>query len=253
MSTNTAGRFVWHDLMTSDVKAAAAFYGELFLWKTREVPLGPGTYTMISAGGRDIGGFMHLDPKHGVPNHWIAYCTVPDVDAAAKRAQELGGKVGVEPSDIPNVGRFAVLEDPQGGHLSPFKGTSEMPETEGLPATGTFCWDELVTSDPAAALTFYETIYGWTHEDKDMGPMGTYHVLKRGDRMAGGIMKHPMPGSPTAWVTYVAVDDVDATVKRAESLKGKLVVPAQDIPGIGRFALIQDPTGAVIAPFKGAA
>src|SRR5688500_1654713 len=96
MSKNTSGRFVWHDLMTTDVKGALAFYTELFGWKTREVEMGgAGPYTMIKAGDRDIGGIVRLDPKHGVPTHWMAYCTVLDVDAAAKRAAELGGKVSV--------------------------------------------------------------------------------------------------------------------------------------------------------------
>jgi predicted enzyme related to lactoylglutathione lyase len=251
MSKNTSGRFVWHDLMTTDVKASLAFYTELFAWKTREVEMGKmGKYTMISAGDRDIGGIVHLDPKHGAPAHWIAYCTVPDVDAAAKRATELGGKVAVPATDIPGVGRFAVLEDPQGGHLSPFKSNDEAAEDEGPPPVGIFCWDELVTSDPAAALKFYEPIFGWKHDDKDMGPMGTYHVLKRGERMSGGIMKNPMPEAKTAWLAYVAVASVDESAKRAESLKAKTVVPPSDIPGIGRFAVIQDPVGAVVALFQ---
>lgn len=253
MSKNTSGRFVWHDLMTTDVKGAVAFYTELFAWKTTEVEMGGNSkYTMIKAGSRDIGGIVHLDPKQGVPTHWIGYCTVADVDAAAKRAAELGGKIGVPATDIPNVGRFAVIEDPQGGHLSPFKSKDEAPEDEGMPAVGTFCWDELLTSEPAAAVKFYEDIFGWTHTDMDMGPMGTYHVLKRGERMAGGIMKKPMAESPTAWLAYVAVEDVDASAKRAESLKAKIVVPAQDIPKIGRFSVIQDPTGGFVSLFKGA-
>ena len=244
------GRFVWHDLMTSDKKAAIAFYTELFGWKTRDVDMGPaGPYTMIKAGDTDIGGIVSFDK---MASHWLGYCSVKDVDAAAKRADALGGKVVAQPSDIPNVGRFAVIGDPQGAYLSPFKGTQDSPEPEGKPALGTFCWNELVTSDPAAALSFYKDIFGWTHEEMSMGPMGTYNVLKRGDKQAAGIMKQPMPEAPTAWVHYVAVDDVDKSAKRAEALKGKILAPPTDIPNIGRFAIAQDPTGAVIALFKGA-
>lgn len=252
MSKNTSGRFVWHDLMTTDVKASLAFYTELFAWKTREVEMGEaGKYTMISVGDRDIGGIVHLDPSHGVPTHWIGYCTVSDVDAAAKTASELGGKVAVPATDIPGVGRFAVIADPQGGHLSPFKSKDEAPEEEGMPPNGAFCWNELMTSDPAAALKFYETLFGWKHDDKDMGPMGIYHVLKRGDRQAAGIMKNPMPEAPTAWLHYVAVESVDASAKRADGLEAKIIVPPSDIPGIGRFSVIQDPVGGVVALFRG--
>jgi predicted enzyme related to lactoylglutathione lyase len=251
MSKNTSGRFVWHDLMTTDVKSALAFYGELFGWKTTEMDMGPGgKYLMIKAGDRDIGGIVELDAKHGIPSHWIGYCAVADVDGAARRAAELGGKIAVPATDIPEVGRFAVIEDPQGGHVSPFKGTTATPEHDGPPPAGAFCWDELLTSDPGAALAFYREIFGWGVEDKDMGPMGTYHVLKRGEAMAAGIMAQPMPGAPTAWLAYVAVDDVDASAKRAERLRGKIVSPPTDIPGIGRFSVIQDPTGAFVSLFK---
>ncbi len=251
--TPTSGRFVWHDLMTTDIKASVAFYTELFGWKTKDVDMGPmGTYTMLKAGDRDIGGMMPLDPKHGVPTHWIGYCTVNDVDAAAKRAEKLGGKIGVPGTDIPNVGRFAVIADPQGAHISPFKGTQPAPEPEGPPPVGSFCWNELVTSDPAAAVAFYKEIFGWTSEAMEMGPMGTYHLFKRGGKDAAGVMKQPMPGAPTAWIHYVAVVSVDASTQRAESLKAKVLAPPMDIPNIGRFAVIADPVGAVVALFQGA-
>jgi uncharacterized protein len=250
-SRHTSGRFIWHDLMTTDLKSAIAFYTELFSWKTSEMDMGPsGKYTMIKSGDRDIGGFVALEKGQGAPSHWLAYCTANDVDVAAKRAQELGGKVLVPATDIPNVGRFAVISDPQGGTISPFKSKEERPDTD-VPAPGTFCWNELMTSDPKAALRFYEGVFGWTHDDMDMGPGGTYHVLKRGDKQSGGLMKHPMAGAPTAWLAYVAVADVDASTKRAQQLKATVVVAPQDIPKIGRFSVIQDPTGAHVALFKG--
>jgi uncharacterized protein len=251
---STSGRFVWHDLMTTDAKAAIAFYTELLGWKTTEVEMGPmGKYTMIKAGDRDIGGIMTLDKKHGVPSHWLGYTTTDDVDAAAKRAVELGGKVEVPGTDIPNVGRFAILSDPQGGHFSAFKGKQESPEPEGPLPAGTFCWDELLTSDPAAAVTFYKAIFGYTTDTMDMGPMGTYHLLKRAGKDAGGVMKQPMPEAGVAWLTYIAVDDVDASTTRAQGLKAKLLAGPDNIPNIGRFSVVQDPTGAAFALFKGAA
>ncbi|HEY4117203.1 MAG TPA: VOC family protein [Byssovorax sp.] len=253
MSTSiTSGRFVWHELVTPEPKAALGFYGELLGWTSAEMDMGPaGSYTILKSNGVDVGGALVTPKGSNVPPSWLAYCSTDDVDAAAAKATKLGGKVMMPATDIPKVGRFAVVLDAQGAALAPFKPSEQRPETNDKPADGTFCWDELLTSDPKAALAFYRDVYGWTSEDKDMGPMGTYHMLKRGDRQAAGIMKTQMPGQPSAWLSYVAVSDVDESAKRAERLKGKVIVPGRDIPGIGRFAVLADREGAVFAVFKG--
>ena len=252
MASKSSGRFVWHELATTDVKKSAAFYSELFGWKTTEEPMGPTTYTMLKQGTTSIGGITSLTPSE--PPHWRMYCTVADVDAAAKKATELGGKVLYAPSDIPTVGRFAVVADPQGAVLLPFlpsQPADTTPEPEGPPPVGTFCWDELMTSDPAKAAEFYTAIYGWTTKEQELGAHGTYRTLLRGERMTGGIMSLPMPGIPPQWGTYVAVASVEDTVKRVESLKAKVLVPPSDIPGMGRFAVFGDPLGATLSVFHG--
>ena len=120
-----AGRFVWHDLMTTDAARALPFYTTLFGWRAETMPMGgAGEYTMFHVGDEGLGGMVPLDPAHGIASHWIAYVTVPNVDAACEQATALGGTVGVPPTDIPNVGRFAVVEDPQGAVFSPFHSTS---------------------------------------------------------------------------------------------------------------------------------
>jgi len=250
-NSNSSGRIVWHELVTPDPKATLGFYGELLGWTSSEMDMGPaGKYTMFKSGGVDVGGAIAPPKGSNVPPSWLAYAAVADVDVATRVATERGGKIMAPPMDIPNVGRFAVVVDPQGGVLAPFKGTTDRPELDGAPPVGTFCWDELLTSDPKAAVAFYSAIYGFTVQERDMGPMGTYNILKRGDRQTAGIMKAPMPGQPTAWLSYVAVDDVDAKAKRAQQLKGKQIVPPTDIPGIGRFSVVTDVQGAVFALFK---
>jgi predicted enzyme related to lactoylglutathione lyase len=141
--------------------------------------------------------------------------------------------------------------DPQGAVLMPFKDENESPELEGMPAVGTFCWDELLTSDPAAAAKFYAGVYGFTVDEREMGPMGTYRVLKRGERMTGGIMKQPMPNVPPHWSAHVAVADIEAATKRVETLKGKVIVPPMEVPGMGRFAVFSDRAGATLQIFQG--
>lgn len=244
----TQGRFVWHELHTTDEARAKGFYGELFNWKTSPMEGSDGQYTLFSAGAGPIGGFTKVKDKKAP--HWLAYCTALDVDAAVARAVKAGATVETAPVDYPSVGRFAVLLDKQGARFAPFKLESESPETDGKPALGHFCWNELVTQDPVAATALYRETFGWSEEAKDMGPMGTYTLLKRGDKQAAGIMKAMDPKAPSAWLGYVHVEDVDRSFEQAKRLKGTVLVPPSDIPGIGRFAVVADPDGSMIALFK---
>ena len=247
--TQTTGRFIWHELVTADVQRALGFYGELFGWRSREMDMGPGgKYTLLSVGDRDVGGIAPAakGPTHA---HWLGYITTQDVDATAKQAKALGANVVVPPTDIPNVGRFTLLIDPQGAPIAPMRSLDEAAEVE-KPALGTFCWDELLSTDQDASVAFHTKLFGHTTKSMDMGPMGTYQVLVQGDKQRGGIMKAPM-GAPTHWLSYVVVEEVDAAATRAAKLGAKLVLGGTDIPGIGRFAVINDPTGATVALFKG--
>ena len=112
---------------------------------------------------------------------------------------------------------------------------------------GAFSWAELMTTDPAAAATFYGELFGWKIETMEMG-MGPYRVVKVGDASVAGIMAPDPSGPPmpNCWASYVTVTDTDATVAKCTSLGGKLLVPPMDIPGVGRMAVIQDPQGAVL-------
>lgn len=125
--------------------------------------------------------------------------------------------------------------------------------TQAPPAAGTFCWNELMTRDVGAAKTFYTRLLGWTTEEMDMGEMGTYIVFKKGDREVAGMMAMPPDCGeeiPPHWMSYIAVDDVDAGAAKVEQLGGKVCVPPTDIPEVGRFSVITDPTGATISLFK---
>ena len=113
------GAFSWSELMTTDVEGAKKFYCKLFGWQTEDMPMENMTYTIVKVGSEGLGGIMSIPPQaKGSPPNWGLYVTVDDIDATAKKAQELGGKILVPPTDIPNVGRFAVLQDPQGAVIS---------------------------------------------------------------------------------------------------------------------------------------
>jgi predicted enzyme related to lactoylglutathione lyase len=120
------------------------------------------------------------------------------------------------------------------------------------PAAGEFCWNELMTPDLNASMGFYTQLFGWAAEEQDMGSMGKYTFWKVGDKHAGGMMQiqPEMAGAPPSWLSYVMVDDVDASTSKAESLGGKIVVPPADIPHVGRFSVILDPTGAALGLFQ---
>ena len=123
--------------------------------------------------------------------------------------------------------------------------------TEAPPATGTFCWRELMTTDVPTAKTFYTQLFDWTTEEMDMGENGIYTMFKNGDTTVAGLM-NTQGDAPPQWMCYVTVDDVDASAAKAESLGATIAVPPTDIPNIGRFAVTVDPTGAPIGLFKGA-
>lgn len=250
MAAVNKGRFVWYELLPRDVPAAVAFYSDVAGWRTQ--PFGEGSDYLMWVGSQGpLGGVMRLPDelaKMGVPPHWMAHVQVDDVDASAALARKLGGQVRKEPTDIPTVGRFAIISDPQGAVLSMFQ--PSMPMTLHDPSKeGEFCWNELLTSDSAAAFRFYAELFGWkVLEDKDMGPMGTYRIYGAGETRLGGMMTTPKGGPmPPMWLYYVSTSDLDAAIARATRRGGKVMNGPMEVPGGGRIAQLTDAQGAAFA------
>lgn len=238
-------RFVWFDLMTTDPARARDFYTRLAGWKVE--PHGP-EYLMISAGEQGVGGMVKLDAGQGVPSHWIGYVSVPDIDASTRKVTELGGHVHVPPTAIPNVGRFAVVADRQGATFSLLQLDRD---DGGAPsfAPGQFVWNELQTSDPADAATFYADLLGWTYGTFDAGGE-PYWLVGGGEKHFAGIMR-AQGEFPPLWLPYLHVPGgVDAGTANAKALGAHELVPPMPIPGTGRFSILQDPTGAAVALFE---
>lgn len=244
------GEFVWYELMTTDPKAAQEFYTDVVGWGTAPFENASGMdYTMWTKGESRIGGVMELPEearKGGSPPHWIGYVAVPDVDATAKKTKELGGKVYHGPEDIPGVGRFAVLADPQGAVFCAFKGAQEMQEKEGQPGPGEVSWHELATTDYEAAFAFYNALFGWDKQQAmDMGEAGVYQMYGIGEKMLGGIYdKSAEQPGPPAWLYYTVIDDLDGAVKKIEKNGGQVIVGPMEVPGGSRVAVGLDPQGA---------
>lgn len=253
MSESLRGRFVWYDLMTTDPAAAQAFYTQLIGWGTQDWEGGGTKYTMWTNGGAPLGGTMQLPPEAvagGAHPHWLGYVATPDVDATAARAGELGAKVMMPPTDIPTVGRFAVLADPQGALFAAYTPLNEPPESAGMAQVGEVSWHELITSDHAAAFDFYSELFGWVKTDAmDMGEMGIYQMYGRPQGPPlGGMMNQPpgMPGPP-AWQFYIRVADIHKAVEQARELGAQLLYGPQEVPGGGLIANFLDPQGGAFA------
>src|SRR3569833_2137663 len=182
------GRFVWHELMTTDTDAAAAFYSKVVPWKTQDS--GMPSYTLWMAGKTQVGGLTGLpsDGDSGTPPHWIVYVATPDVDATVAEAQRLGGKVLKGATDIPNMGRYAVLTDPQGATFAVYSPPGSPPDGAGASGgPGEFTWHELATTDYAAAMSYYSELFGWEKgPEHDMGLLGFFLLFVLGGALVGG-------------------------------------------------------------------
>lgn len=241
----TIGMFVWRELSTRDPEAATRFYGEVFGWKVTTVPMGENyTYHLVYNGEKQIAGFapkMGDDPS---PEGWIGYVHVADVDAAAAAAKAHGATVVVPPSDIPDVGRFSLLADPQGAMITAFKSLKDGEAPKGPPPVGDFCWEQLNTTDVAAAKAFYTAALPWS-----LGSFLGSETFNAGDCPVASMMATP-PGVPAHWISHVVVDDLAGARARVARNGGKVMMEEIPVPGLGAFAVVSDPAGAVICLFK---
>lgn len=241
------GRFVWHELLTTDTGGAAAFYPKVVPWRTHPSSM-PG-YTIWMAGQTQVGGLMALpSDAAGTPPHWLVYVGTPGVDATAEHAQRLGARLVKAASDIPNVGRFAVLADPQGATFAVYTPAGAPSSTAPPGGGGGFSWHELATTDVAGALRFYGELFGWRKgPGHDMGAMGVYQLFEHGGTQVGGICNVQGPSTPPSWLSYVQVADTQRAVAAAKAAGGRLMHGPMDVPGGSSIALFMDPQGGAFA------
>lgn len=237
------GKFAWFEHVSNDAAKARQFYEGLLGWKVKA--FAPGTYDVIHNGEDFIGGVVAAGA--GTPNHWRSWISVADIDDRYRAALAAGAKPVMEPVDYPGIGRGATVLDPTGARVSIWKGLQgDRPDAERV-ASGDFDWAELVTHDPQKALAFYESVFGYTHIDWDMGPMGVYRVLQDANAKArGGVFKAQHESDAAKWVPYVKVESADATAARVAPLGGTLVQKVADVPEVGRVGMLADPAGAML-------
>ena len=239
----------WVDVSSTNLSATVEFLKELFGWNATDLGEEAGHYTMFDQGGKTVtaaGPKMANDPG---PSAWTTYVTVANADETVAKAKASGGNVLVEPMDVFEAGRMAILADPSGGVFAIWQ-PGQTIGAELVNEPNSLCWNELTVREPDDVLPFYSDLFGWTvvkHDD----PF-PYRELQLDGRSIGGCMQmneNFPPGLPTHWMVYFAVADCDATVARAKALGGTIHVEPMDTP-VGRMALIGDPGGAVCAVIK---
>ena len=248
------GDFVWHELRTTDAKGAEEFYTHVVGWNAKSAgDAGGMPYTILSVGDLGTAGLMQLTPQMleaGVKPSWAGFIGVDDVDAYAKRIEKGGGKLHFPPQDIPGVGRFASVEDPQGAPFLLFKGSLDYaPPRPPAGTPGTVGWNELSANEEQSAWSFYSDIFGWTVDaTMDMGPMGIYRIFKNGGAQMGAMMTRDPKNSPVPfWLFYFNVENIDAAASRIQEKNGRILMGPHQVPGDQWIILGLDPQGVMFA------
>ena len=191
------GRFVWYELMTTDIRIANAFYASVVGWGARDALMPGSNYSLFTIGDSPVAGLVNVPEdarRTGATPHWIGYVGVDDVDAAVDQIKRLGGAVYVPPTNVPDVSRFSVVADPQMATLALVTGQrSSRAQSAGLGAPGRVGWHELLAADWEKAFAFYRELFGWQKADSHVGVMGMYQGFSVGAETIGGMFTKPPP------------------------------------------------------------
>jgi|APTNR8051073442_1049403.scaffolds.fasta_scaffold03913_7 hypothetical protein len=253
MDISGYGTFCWAEVAVGDLKTAQRFYTELFGWAPRELGIGRGwSYTVLEADSEAIAGLYEIGPTQrakGATPAWHAYVLVKDVEAVTEQVLELDGTVLSPPLDIADIGRMAVVRDPQGAVFCLWQEPPEhVPRGTTETRLGRICWTDLMTTDTDSAAMFYAALFGWSAVARNDGDASSVDFLLGGVPVAG--MERITPADPDLtprWIATVAVADVDFAIRRAVRLGGRVVRNPADRPGMGRIAVVSGPDEAPFA------
>lgn len=249
-SEYTPGTFCAVDLAAADPEKGKAFYAGLLGWDHGEVYR---EWTPCLLDGKIVAGiFSQPDDQRtaGAPSSWLNYVSVADAEADAARAVELGGSVLAPPSDVGEGARLAVLADPQGAAFALWQPIGYA-GAQLVNVPGALSWNQLSTTDPEAAVSFYTELFGWKEEKLDGGDQSYWSFRNSEDWLNGGAMALP-PGSPAPphWLPFFASDRLDGHAGRVAELGGTVIVPILPVPA-GRLLVAQDSQGAAFGLVEG--
>ena len=254
---NPAGDFIWYELMTPDAEGSKTFYDAVVGWNIGEGVAEYNGYRMIgTADGGFTGGVLPITDEmqqHGARPTWLGYLNVRDVDAKVAEIESAGGKTLMGATDIPNVGRIAMVADPQGAPFYvmkpiPPEGKENQASTVFSPTDqGRCAWNELSTSDPVAARQFYGQQFGWTSDNfMPMGEHGEYRFIDN-EGLTLGAIAGAMEGQHPHWRFYFKVPSISKTKDTVEAKGGKVIMGPMEVPGGDRIVIGIDPQGAEFA------
>ncbi|MEZ5891410.1 MAG: VOC family protein [Xanthobacteraceae bacterium] len=245
------GRFVWYELVTTEIEAAKAFYSKVMGWTPLDASVPGRAYALFAVGNVLVGGLMGLPEEAreaGAKPNWLGYVGVDDVAAAADRIERLGGTVLVPPTEVPGVSRFSIFADPQNAKLALLKwqgpGLARAAEPDGLGRVG---WHELLAADWEKALAFYSELFGWRRANAHSGAMGTYQVFSDGVQPVGGVITKPPDVADPFWLFYFNVGSLDAAAQRVKAGGGQIIDGPFEVPGGTCVLRCADPQGAMFA------
>ena len=242
------GRFAWHDLGTTDVGAAQAFYGAVFGWTFVSIPMEGFDYVMIHTPSQPIGGMNPVDA--GESPHWVSYISTDDIADTIKNLTATGGVNDSGPHHIPGIGQMTYTHDPAGAKIAFFQGEGDwanvaMPLAQG--PGGVPVWHELATDAVDAECAWYEELVGWGHAEWPMGETAVYHGLLYGEVPIAGAYDKTAFGNehmPNTWMVYIeAIGTPEETVAAIVAAGGTILQEPALIEGTGTFIVAADPTG----------
>jgi hypothetical protein len=249
--TDSHGHFVWYELLTTDMAAAKAFYAKVVGWSAHDASTPGMAYTLLSVGESVLGGVMILPEaarRTGAQPRWLGYVAVDDVEAAVVRLRQLGGAVHIPPADIPGIGRFAVVADPQSATLALIKPAEPAQAPAGeLDRPGRVGWHELLAATGETAFPFYGALFAWRKGEPEVEATGIYQPFFAGTEIIGGMFTKPKFVAIPFWLYYFNVGDMAAAVENVHAGGGKVLEGPVDMPGGSRVARCEDPQGAMFA------
>jgi uncharacterized protein len=243
------GRFVWYELLTTDVAAAGAFYGKVVGWGVEDASTPRLAYTVLAAGGAPVGGLMDLPEEGrrlGATPRWVGYVAVDDIDAAAAQIGRLGGSILVPPTDS-NIGRISVVADPQKATFALVTGLTYVKRHPGgLDEPGRVGWHELLAEDRNSVFDFYGELFGW-QKASETDPADLYQLFSVAGQTIGGMLTKAPSVSQPFWLHYFNVDDIGAAAQRVNAGGGRILQGPIELTADCWIVRCADPQGAVFA------
>ena len=240
---NKHGEFIWYELCTPDADGAQAFYSAVIGWDIADSLTPDMDYRIVHATDDEngervpVGALAQLSDEMqvcGAQPVWLGYIAVDDVDASVNRIVSAGGAVSMPATDIADVGRIALVTDPQGAPFYLMRGIHESPSAAfaaDRPRVGHCAWNELATTDPEAAKNFYFAEFGWTKDGElPMGAQGNYEFIRH-NGLIGAVMPKPDERPGSLWSYYFRVANIDLAVEAIGASGGTLVIGPEEIPG----------------------